>query len=34
MDNKTFAILIIIVAIGVTYYQNLISEPNDNIKKF
>ncbi|MDA7801799.1 hypothetical protein N8950_03515 [Candidatus Pelagibacter sp.] len=34
MDNKTFPILIIIVAIGVPYYQNFIGDPMEDSVTF
>ena len=34
MDNKTFPILIIIVAIGVPYYPNFIGDPMEDSVTF
>jgi len=34
MDNKTFPILIIIIAIGVPYYQNFIGDPMEDSVTF
>ena len=34
MDNKTLPILIIIVAVGVPYYQNFIGDPMEDSVTF